>query len=317
LRGVSAVTATATGLCLVEPAAFGFNAGTAASNRFQQHSALDPVAASAAARAEFAGLVDALRSAGIALAIAADTPTPAKPDAIFPNNWVSFHDDGTVVVYPMQHPSRRAERREEVINAVKQQLGFVEQRRFDLSSEERNGRFLEGTGSLVLDHRERIAYACRSPRTDAGLLTEWARLMGYEPFLFDAVSGDGVPVYHTNVVMWIGAAVAGVGMEWVAPGQRAALAERLRSSGRDLLQLDDTQLHSFAGNMLEVTAGGTRHLLMSARAAASLSQSQRAQLTAAQCMPVTAPIPVIEQLGGGSVRCMLAEVPLPAPAAAS
>jgi hypothetical protein len=162
----------------------------------------------------------------------------------------------------------------------------------------------------VLDHRERIAYACRSPRTDTGLLAEWARLMDYEPFVFDAASRDGVPVYHTNVVMWIGARVAGAGLEWVAPAQREALAERLRTSGRDLLELTDAQLHSFAGNMLEVSAGGRHHLLMSVRAGASLSPAQREQLAAAQSEPVSAPVPLIEQLGGGSVRCMVAEVPL-------
>jgi hypothetical protein len=308
------VTAASTGLCLVEPAAFGFNQGTAASNRFQQESTLDPAAVAATARAEFSALVSALRRAGIPVAVAADNPTPAKPDAVFPNNWVSFHADGTVVLYPMLHPSRRAERREAVIDTVKQQLGFIERRRYDLSGEEQDGRYLEGTGSLVLDHRERIAYACRSPRTDPDLVAEWARQMGYQPFIFDAATRDGVAVYHTNVVMWIGAAVAGVGLEWIAPSQRDALAERLRSSDRALLEFDDAQLHSFAGNMLEVQAGDTHLLLASERAATSLSQFQFGQLAAAGCTLVSAPIPLIEQLGGGSVRCMLAEVPLPGPA---
>jgi hypothetical protein len=298
------------GLCLVEPAAFGFNAGTAATNRFQQPSDLTAAAAAAAARTEFDGLVQALHKAGIPLAIAADTPEPAKPDAVFPNNWVSFHADGTVVLYPMCDPARRAERREQVIQQVKRQLGFVERRRFDLSGEERHGRFLEGTGSLVLDHRRRIAYACRSPRTDPDLLAEWARLMHYEPFLFDAATPDGVPVYHTNVVMWLGSGLAGVGLEWVAPEQRDALADRLRATGRELLALTDAQLHAFAGNMLQVSAGGQRHLLMSARAAASLEGAQHRQITEAGMQPIAVALPVIEQLGGGSVRCMLAEVPL-------
>jgi hypothetical protein len=161
------MTPLTVGLCLVEPAAFGFNADTATTNRFQRLAPhLTPAAAAAAARREFAGLVAALRGAGIPLAIAADTAEPAKPDAVFPNNWVSFHIDGTVVLYPMRDPVRRAERREAVIDEVKRQLGFIERGRIDLSSEESAGRFLEGTGSLVLDHRERIAYACRSPRTD-------------------------------------------------------------------------------------------------------------------------------------------------------
>ncbi|HWL61192.1 MAG TPA: arginine deiminase-related protein [Steroidobacteraceae bacterium] len=307
------MSSAVTGLCLVEPAAFGFNAGTAGTNRFQQRPAgLDASAAAAAARAEFHTLVGALSARGIPLAIAADTPEPPKPDAVFPNNWVSFHADGTVVLYPMYDPARRAERREPVIQQVKRQLGFVERRRFDLSSEERSGRFLEGTGSLVLDHQHRIAYACRSPRTDPGLLAEWARLMGYETFLFDAATRDGVPVYHTNVVMWLGSRIAGVGLEWVAAEHRAALADRLRATGRELLPLADAQLHDFAGNMLQVDGAGQRHLLMSARAAASLDAPQRRQIAQAGLQPVTAALPVIEQLGGGSIRCMVAEVPLAA-----
>ena len=307
----------ATGLCLVEPAAFGFNAGTAGTNRFQQSAPhLDPVAVAAMAHAEFLALAGALGTAGITLAIAADTPTPVKPDAVFPNNWVSFHADGTVVLYPMYDPARRTERREQVIQQVKRQLGFVERRRFDLSSEERRGRFLEGTGSLVLDRQQRIAYACRSPRTDAGLLAEWARLMDYETFLFDTATPDGVPVYHTNVVMWLGTGLAGVGLEWVAAEQRAALADRLQATGRTVLPLTDAQLHDFAGNMLQVDAAGQQHLLMSTRAAASLHDAQREQIAAAGLLPLTAALPVIEQLGGGSVRCMVAEVPLPAGEAA-
>jgi hypothetical protein len=277
------MSAPATGLCLVEPAAFGFNAQTATTNRFQrplpQLAAAD---AAAAARREFSALAAALRRAGIPLAIAEDTPHPPKPDAVFPNNWVSFHADGTVVLYPMHDPVRRAERRETVIQQVKRQLDFIERRRVDLSSEEERGRFLEGTGSLVLDHRNRVAYACRSPRTDATLLAEWARLMDYEPFLFDAATPDGTPVYHTNVVMWIGTGIAGVGLEWVAPGQRDALARRLLASGRDVLHLRGAQLQSFAGNMLEVRApDGMRHLVMSARAAASLDAGQHAAHAAA------------------------------------
>lgn len=300
----------ATGLCLVEPAAFGFNAETAVTNRFQQPPDLDAVTAAAAARDEFTGLVGGLRGAGIDLAVIPDTPEPVKPDAVFPNNWVSFHADGTVVLYPMRDPTRRAERREAVIDGVKQQLRFTETRRIDLTGEERAGRFLEGTGSLVLDHHARIAYACRSPRTDAALVREWARLLDYEPFVFDAASDDGTPVYHTNVLLWIGQRIAGLGLEWVDPAQREALRGRLHSHGRRLLELDAAQLRHFAGNMLEVAAAGQRHVVMSASAAASLRESQHAQLRDAGCQAVVAAVPTIERLGGGSVRCMLAEVPL-------
>jgi hypothetical protein len=239
-----------TNLCMVEPAAFGFNAETALTNRFQQQPAIAGTSAAATARAEFATLVEGLRAAGIGVCVVQDTPTPVKPDAVFPNNWVSFHQDGTVVLYPMQTSSRRPERREAVIDSVKQQLGFVESRRLDLSAAELEGRFLEGTGSLVLDHQARIAYACRSPRTNEGLLREWAQLMGYEPFVFDAATRDGAAVYHTNVLLWIGARIAGAGLEWVAAHQREALHERLLTSGKQVLPLDDAQLHAFAGNML-------------------------------------------------------------------
>lgn len=225
---------------------------------------------------------------------------------------MSFHADGTVVLYPMRDPTRRAERREAVLDAVKAQLGFHETRRVDLSAEEAHNRFLEGTGSLVLDHRCRVAYACRSPRTDEQLVREWAQALGYEPCLFDAATADGTPVYHTNVLLWIGERVAGVGLEWVAPTQRAALRAKLAASGRSLLLLDDAQLLQFAGNMLEVTAPDLRrHLVMSGSARASLREADLALLAEAGSLPLVAAIPTIERLGGGSVRCMLAEVPLP------
>jgi hypothetical protein len=299
-----------TNVLMVEPAAFGFNVETAGSNRFQRDPGISAQTAAASARAESAALAQALRAAGIGVAIAPDSAEPPKPDAVFPNNWVSFHADGTVVLYPLRDPSRRAERREAVIDAVKQQLGFIESRRIDLTREEDAGRFLEGTGSLVLDRRARIAYACRSPRTDESLVREWARLMDYEPVLFDAATPDGTPVYHTNVLLWIGEALAGAGLPWVSAAQRPMLAQRLAGGGRAVLQLDDAQLRAFAGNMLEVPAGdGRRHLVMSASAAAALDADQRELLRAHGARPVVAGIPTIERLGGGSVRCMLAEVP--------
>jgi hypothetical protein len=300
--------ARVTGLCLVEPAAFGFNVETADTNHFQQR--VDLPAASAVARDEFAALVANLDAAGARVCIASDTASPPKPDAIFPNNWVSFHEDGTIVLYPMQSPVRRLERRESVIDSVKQSLGFRESRRIDYSAEESRGRHLEGTGSLVLDRCARIAYACRSQRTDESLVHRWARDMGYEAFVFDATTRDGAPVYHTNVLLWIGANIAGIGAGWIPAPQRDRLLERLRESGKTALLLDDAQLHAFAGNMLEVeTAAGTRRLVMSASAAASLREEQLAMLHDAGSLPLVSAVPTIERLGGGSVRCMIAEVP--------
>jgi hypothetical protein len=303
-----------TNLCMMEPAAFGFNAETATTNRFQQTSDGAPEAVAAVARAEFGGLVQALRAAGAQVCVVPDTPQPVKPDAVFPNNWLSLHEDGTVVLYPMRDPTRRTERREGVIDQIKQELHFVETRRIDLSTEERHERYLEGTGSLVLDREARIAYACRSPRTDAALVREWCRLMDYEPHVFDAATADGTPVYHTNVVLWIGARVAGAGLEWVSHAQRKPLAARLQRSGRTVLALTPAQLMNFAGNMLEIPVQqGRRLLAMSATAAASLDEAQQHAIAAAGCEPVIAAIPTIEMLGGGSVRCMLAEVPANSP----
>jgi hypothetical protein len=296
-------------LLMVEPAAFGFNAQTAASNRFQQPQAGAAADIAQAGREQLSVLVSALRAAGAIVCVARDNATPVKPDAVFPNNWVSFHEDGTVVVYPMLSENRRVERREAIVEQAKLDLGFIEKRRIDLTAEEKHGRFLEGTGSLVLDRAARVAYACRSPRTDESLVRKWAQLMDYEPVLFDASGPDGAPVYHTNVLLWIGERIAGIGMDWIAERDRDMLTSRLRTGARDLMHLDTRALLSFAGNMLEVPITGSRLLVMSAAAAASLGDVQRAQLRAAGCKPVIAAIPDIERLGGGSVRCMIAEVP--------
>lgn len=297
---------------LVRPAAFGFNTETAASNVFQQ----PPVAGeepSGAARREFAGLERALQSEGIECCVLNDEAPPTRPDAVFPNNWISFHADGTVVLYPMAVPSRRLERRPEWIATVCERTGFVERRRLDLSREENAGRFLEGTGSLVLDHVHRRAFACRSPRTDAGLVAEWARLMDYEPVLFDAADESGRAYYHTNVLMWIGARAACACLEAVAAPDRERLRDLL-AQDRDLLAIDRGQVRAFAGNMLQLASwdealGDCEVLVMSASARAALSEAQWRQLSAVTDNRLVIPIPTIEQVGGGSVRCMLAEVP--------
>jgi hypothetical protein len=298
--------------CMVRPAAFGFNAETATSNRFQSGGAADAATDAAGALHEFDAMVEQLRDAGVRVLVVEDRPFPPKPDAIFPNNWVSFHADGTVVLYPMQAPSRRLERRNDVIEQVGAQLGFIESRRIDLTRHEADGRFLEGTGSLVLDHGERVAYACRSPRTDESLVLEWCRLLDYEPVVFDAATPDGAPVYHTNVLLWIGDAVLGVGSEWIAAEDRGRVLSRLGASGRDVIELPEPALQAFAGNMLEVSCAdgdAGRALVLSSTAHAALDDLLRERLAAATDRLVIADVPTIERRGGGSVRCMLAEVP--------
>jgi hypothetical protein len=299
-----------TNLCMVRPASFGYNAETARTNRFQQLPRTGDAPAQLGALREFERTVASLRAGGLRVCVVEDREFPPKPDAVFVNNWISFHEDGTVVLYPMRDPSRRVERHEGLVEQVRRELGFIEQRRFDLTAEERHGRFLEGTGSLVLDRASRVVYACRSPRTDETLVREWAREMRYEPVVFDAASPDGTPVYHTNVLLWIGARVAGCGLPWIADAQREAVAARLREGGRRLLSLDTSALLGFAGNMLDFEAGDGASLLAASRTAwNSLGASQREELREAGCRPLLADIPTIETLGGGSLRCMLAEVP--------
>lgn len=300
---------------MVRPAAFGFNPETAASNRFQRDTGVPAIDPAAAARAEFDLLATALGSEGVATCVVEDCCPPARPDAVFPNNWISFHDDGSVVLYPMQAANRRLERRTDVVTRVAAQLGFRLRRLVDLTHHERRERFLEGTGSLVIDHRARRAFACRSSRTDGGVAAEWARELGYELVLFDACAPDGTPPYHTNVVLWIGARCAGVYAEGIAPADRARVLAALGEGGREIIELDAQAIANFAGNMLELgtwdeALGAASVLVMSARARAALAGPTYARMRAGVDEVLAVPVPTIETLGGGGVRCMLAEVPV-------
>ena len=299
---------------MVRPAAFGFNPETAASNAMQQPVQGDPAALNRSARDESGGLAHALESEGVRVLLAEDTASPAKPDALFPNNWVSFHADGTLVLYPMLSARRRLERRAELVDEVCAALGFQPRRRLDLSAEENSGRFLEGTGSLVLDHVARVAYACRSPRTDESLVREWARQMNFEPVVFDATDARGQPYYHTNVMMWIGTRSAMVCAESIATADRERVCARLRSRERELIEIGRAAVAAFAGNMLELATwdealGDASVLVMSAAAHAALAGAKLQQLSGCVDALLAVPVPTIERVGGGSVRCMLAEVP--------
>jgi hypothetical protein len=295
---------------MVRPKHFAFNAETAASNRFQNPGSSEQTVLQA--QAQFDAFAAALAGEGVTVCIAPDSDVPPKPDAIFPNNWLSFHADGTVVLYPMQAVSRRAERRPEIIDAVVRDTGFRIRRTLDLTHHEREGRFLEGTGSLVLDHVARVAYACRSPRTDARVAGEWAEAMGYELEMFSARDARGAPIYHTNVVMNVGTRMAVVALENIDIADRRRVAARLEA-GHELLPIDEAEMSAFAGNMLELGSwdeylGDMRILVMSAAAQRSLPAHKYARLYASVDAVLAAPVDVIERHGGGSVRCMLAEV---------
>jgi hypothetical protein len=298
---------------LVRPAHFAFNPETAQSNRMAQP-ASDATRSAHAARAEFEALHVALCAAGVRCCVVEDSALPPKPDAVFPNNWVSFHADGSVVLYPMAAPNRRTERRIDILERVQRELGFRERRRLDLHGFEQQGRFLEGTGSLVLDHVERIAYAARSVRTEASLVGEWAEWMGYEPVLFDSCGRDGSALYHTNVLLSIGARHAVVCSAALHAADRGRVLERLRASGRTIVEISLPALYGFAANILELQVPGagaapTGVLVMSARARAALAPAEWEPLRAAVDRVLEVPVPTIESLGGGGVRCMMAEVP--------
>jgi len=295
---------------MVRPRHFGFNAETATSNRFQRPGGSEHTAAQA--QAEFDAFATALAGEGVTVCIAPDSEEPRKPDAVFPNNWVSFHADGTVVLYPMQAPNRRAERRSEVIDCVVRDTGFRIRRTVDLTHHEKAGRFLEGTGSLVLDHVERVAYACRSPRTDEDVARDWAGAMDYELELFDARDARGTPIYHTNVVMSIGTRMVVAALENICAEDRERVAARLGAQ-RELLPIDAAEMTAFAGNVLELGTwdeylGDMRILVMSATAQRALPAHKYARLYASVDAVLAVPLDVIERHGGGSVRCMLAEV---------
>ncbi len=298
---------------MVRPRAFGYNAETAATNTFQRTEAGPAAAGTAVALGEFEQLARALAGEGIEVCIAEDSATPPKPDAVFPNNWVSFHADGTLVVYPMAHASRRPERRQEVIDLAIQRSGFKVRHFLDLSWYEGQGKFLEGTGSLVLDHVQRTAYACISARTDAELVHEWARELKYEPLIFSATNRAGAALYHTNVCLWIGARVAVVGAECIAAADRERVLARLQASGREVVSVGHQEIEQFAGNMLELSTwdealGDANVVVMSESARRGLSAESYARISGATDTVLAVPVPTIERLGGGSVRCMLAEV---------
>jgi len=297
---------------MIRPARFESNPLTAESNRFQGKPTTAPDAQQAAALKEFDGLVDALREAGIDVVVVEDTPEPHTPDSIFPNNWISLHADGRVVLYPMEAVNRRTERREDVVDHLREDLGLLVTDVVDLTGHEDSGHYLEGTGSLVLDRVNRVAYACLSSRTHLDPLGDFAQRMNYEVVAFDAVDCDDVPIYHTNVLMNVGEELAVI-CDAAIPreDQRAAVLGRLRDTGHDVVCLSYAQLEAFAGNMLELrNEEGERVIAMSQQAFDSLDEQQVNRLRANGRI-VSAPIDAIEESAGGSVRCMLAEVHLP------
>ncbi len=297
---------------MIRPCCFGPNDQTAQSNFFQRSSTIPRAEIQVRAVAEFDALVKALADAGVEPIVFQDTDSPLKPDAVFPNNWVSFHADGRVFLYPMEAPTRRAERRMDIIETLSQKHAFRVTDIVDLSTWEERGGFLEGTGSMVLDRVRRIAYAALSSRTHMQVLADFSQRAGYEISAFDAVDAQGRSVYHTNVMMCIGEEFAVICADAIADRQqRADVLAQLTASGREIVEISLAQMERFAGNLIEVAgATGTSVIVLSDAALGVMSKTQLDSL--ARCGRILSiPIDTIESAGGGSVRCMMAEVFLP------
>ena len=289
---------------MVRPACFGYNPEAAETNVFARQGLLD---VAGAARREIDRAVEVLRDAGVRVVLVEDTPDPPKPDAVFPNNWVSFHPDGTVVLYPLAVASRRPERRSDILRAVRPWHGTTGL--VDLSDLEKRGAYLEGTGSLLLDHDARMAWAALSPRTTRPGLEVFVDRFGYDVVVFEAVL-DGAPLYHTNVGMALGPQLAVLALPLVTPGAaRDALLASL--SGREILSIGPEQVRDYAGNLLFLATPAGPAAVMSRRAEAAFTRAQLGRLG----RRVVLDIDTIETVGGGSARCLLAEIfPASAPA---
>lgn len=307
-RGRSEPHTTSTVL-MIRPARFGANAETAATNAFQGTVPLAAAEILVRARAEFDRLVATLEQHEVEVLVVEDTPAPEKPDAVFPNNWISFHPGGEVVLYPLLAPSRQSEVRLEVLEELEQRGVYRRRSLLDLRAHAPEEGILEGTGSLVLDRTGRVAYACRSPRTSPALLARFGRSLGYECVPFHAVDPAGRAFYHTNVMMSVGTHLAVVCLEAIVdPDERALVERRLRAGGRELVAITQAQTANFAGNLLELRSRGGRPLfVLSSRARAALRPEQSAQLARHGTL-VDSDLTTIELCGGGSARCMIAEV---------
>ncbi|WP_461532142.1 citrulline utilization hydrolase CtlX [Sinomicrobium sp.] len=297
---------------MVRPVNFRMNEQTAVNNYYQKVlKELTPQTLQERALKEFDAFVEKLRQASIRVVVVQDSENPDTPDSIFPNNWISFHDNSTIALYPMFAENRRLERREEVLNAVEKE-GFPILEVVDYTEAEEDGIFLEGTGSMILDRVNRKAYCALSPRADEELFIEFCEDFEYSPVIFTAwqtVNGERKQIYHTNVMMSVGEDFAIVCTAAIDDRkERKQLLSQLREDGKEIIEISEEQVNSFAGNMLQLRGeNGKKYLVMSEAARRSLDKSQVEKIEG-HCEILSAPLDVIEACGGGSARCMMAEI---------
>mgnify|MGYP005983074347 CR=1 FL=1 len=301
-------------ILMVEPVAFGFNEETAANNLFQQNDSETQESIQKKAKEEFISMVKKLRNHGIKVIVVQDTEAPHTPDSIFPNNWISFHEDGSVALYPMYAPNRREERREDVLDLVEKE-GFEIKEITDYTEAEAEDIFLEGTGSMILDRANQVAYAAVSERTDEELFIEFCEDFEFTPIIFHATQKTGekeFPIYHTNVMMSVAEDFAMVCFEAIRDSKEKKLvSDFLHTTEKEVISISEEQMNRFAGNTLQVKSeNGERYLVMSDSAYQSLNTGQINSINKYSKILVVN-IPTIEKYGGGSARCMMAEVFLP------
>jgi hypothetical protein len=305
---------TTSTVLMVRPANFGFNPETAANNFYQKRDPRPAEEINEVARAEFDAFVQLLRDKCVTVLVMDDSDKPLKTDAIFPNNWFSTHEDGRLLLYPMYSANRRLERRKDILEYL-MNSGYRINEIVDLTFFEKDKQFLEGTGSLVLDRGNKVAYACKSVRTHEVPLTYFGRLMGFDIVDFDAVQvieNKTLPIYHTNVMMHVGTELAIVCLDSIPlASEKLKVQEFLEKAGKKIVPITAKQKYNFAGNMLELkNKEGRKFTVMSATAFGSLNKAQY-QVIQRHTEIIVPEIPTIEKLGGGSVRCMLAEIYLP------
>ena len=294
---------------MIRPVNFGYNEETAESNAFQNKDK-NQQEVQEKALAEFNNFVAILRNHGVDVIVIDDNPEPYTPDSIFPNNWVSFHDDGNVFLYPMQAENRRLERREDIIAELED--NFKVHHIVDLSRYEEENKFLEGTGSMVLDRVNKIAYACLSPRTDKDVLAIFCEQEDYTAVCFDAADEKGKAIYHTNVLMCVGTQFAVICLDSIPnPHEKVVVIEYLKSTQKEIIEITFEQMNQFAGNMLEVKTKNDETLIVLSKSAFKALDDVQIAILEQYGKLVYADIHTIENNGGGSARCMMAEVHLP------
>jgi hypothetical protein len=296
-------------ILMIRPAKFGYNEQTAVNNAFQVNTREESVQQKALQ--EFDELVSKLKAEGVNVLVVNDTDDPHTPDAVFPNNWISFHENGSAVLYPMFAENRRLERKDHVIQTIAHHFDL--RQTLDLSGYEAQNKFLEGTGSMVLDRDNKLIYACLSPRTNEDVLTEFSKKSKYEIILFNAYDEQGLPIYHTNVMMCIADEYAVICLDSITDAtERKKVTDLLTQTGKKIIPINFDQLHHFAGNMLQIVNDkGEKLLVMSSQAFQSLSPAQIALLESFNKI-IHSNLETIETNGGGSARCMMAEILLPA-----